>query len=31
VEKLREIGKPAGVRAEELSPPEFVALADALR
>jgi 16S rRNA (adenine1518-N6/adenine1519-N6)-dimethyltransferase len=28
---LREIGKPAGARAEELAPPEFVALADALR
>ena len=28
---LREIGKAAGVRAEELAPPEFVALAGALR
>jgi 16S rRNA (adenine1518-N6/adenine1519-N6)-dimethyltransferase len=28
---LAEIGKPANVRAEELTPPEFVALADALR
>jgi 16S rRNA (adenine1518-N6/adenine1519-N6)-dimethyltransferase len=27
---LAEIGRPAGVRAEELAPPEFVALADAL-
>ena len=30
-EALREIGKPVGARAEELSPPEFVALAGALR
>jgi 16S rRNA (adenine1518-N6/adenine1519-N6)-dimethyltransferase len=28
---LRKIDRPAGVRAEELSPPEFVALANALR
>jgi 16S rRNA (adenine1518-N6/adenine1519-N6)-dimethyltransferase len=28
---LREIGKPAGARAEELAPRDFVALADALR
>jgi 16S rRNA (adenine1518-N6/adenine1519-N6)-dimethyltransferase len=28
---LAEIGKPAKARAEELAPPEFVALADALR
>jgi 16S rRNA (adenine1518-N6/adenine1519-N6)-dimethyltransferase len=28
---LAEIGKPANVRAEELAPPEFVALAAALR
>jgi 16S rRNA (adenine1518-N6/adenine1519-N6)-dimethyltransferase len=28
---LGEIGRHAGVRAEELAPPEFVALADALR
>jgi 16S rRNA (adenine1518-N6/adenine1519-N6)-dimethyltransferase len=28
---LREIGKPAGARAEELAPHEFLALADALR
>jgi 16S rRNA (adenine1518-N6/adenine1519-N6)-dimethyltransferase len=28
---LAEIGKPARVRAEELAPQEFVALADALR
>jgi 16S rRNA (adenine1518-N6/adenine1519-N6)-dimethyltransferase len=27
---LAEIGRPPGVRAEELTPPEFVALADAL-
>jgi 16S rRNA (adenine1518-N6/adenine1519-N6)-dimethyltransferase len=30
-EALRKIGKPAGVRAEELSPSEFVALAGAVR
>jgi 16S rRNA A1518/A1519 N6-dimethyltransferase RsmA/KsgA/DIM1 with predicted DNA glycosylase/AP lyase activity len=28
---LAEIGRPPNVRAEELTPPEFVALADALR
>jgi 16S rRNA (adenine1518-N6/adenine1519-N6)-dimethyltransferase len=30
-EALAAIGKPPGVRAQELAPPEFVALAEALR
>jgi 16S rRNA (adenine1518-N6/adenine1519-N6)-dimethyltransferase len=30
-EALAAIGKPAGARAEELAPQEFVALAEALR
>jgi 16S rRNA (adenine1518-N6/adenine1519-N6)-dimethyltransferase len=30
VDALEKIGKPAGVRAEELAPQEFIALADAL-
>jgi len=29
-EALEAIGRDAGVRAEELAPPEFVALAEAL-
>ena len=31
VEALDAIGRPAGIRAEALEPPEFVALAEALR